>query len=418
MSFSDAIAQTVARLEFYRERIRQQGVGWAVARLIKQAVIIIGWFVLLPITLIMHLIRYRRVTVFTDRIGHLAAEVDCFVKERALGKLPARHWFILAPPHRVSNQHLLDYWRPHITVVTSPFLCALLGVMTWWRGLMVFDVSSYVLQLNATAVYYAVCAEWGNRPPLLQLSQADQTRGRDMLESMGMPRDAWFVCLQAREGGFSSADEILHQHRNSDVSKLIPAIEFITSRGGWCVRMGDPTTKPLPPLLQVIDYAHHTAHPEWMDIFLCASCRFFLGNSSGLSIVSSIFGVPCALANMVPLSCLGYASRDVSISKLLRRKNAHDYLSFGEVFKSPVADYRFARLYQDAGIEVEENSVEDILALTREMLDRVEGQVANSESDSLLQRRFHALLHPGHYGYGAASRVGTAFLSKYERLLP
>ena len=418
MSFSEAIAHTMARVEFYRERFRQQGVGWGVARLFKQATFVIGWFVLLPITLILHFIGYRRVTVFTDRIGHLAAELDCFLKEQALGKLPSRRWFMLAPPHRVSNRCLLDYWCPHIVVVTSPLLCAVLNAMTWWRGLMVFDVSSYVLRLNATATYYAVCAEWGNRPPLLQLSQGDRARGWDALESMGVPRDAWFVCLQAREGGFSPIDEVLHQHRNSDVLKLAPAIEFITSHGGWCVRMGDPSTKPLPRLPQVIDYAHHSAQSEWMDIFLCASCRFFLGNSSGLSIVSSIFGVPGALVNMIPMSCLGYAPRDVSIPKLLHRKDESDYLSFGEIFKSPVANYRLARLYQDASIEIEENSAEDILALTREMFDRVEGQTAYNEGDRALQQRFHLLLRPGHYGYGAVSRVGAAFLRKYEQLLP
>ncbi len=418
MNLSGAIAHATAKAQFYREQWRRQGTGWVVTRLIRRAIAMVAWLVLLPMTLVMHWIGYRRVTVFTDRIGHLAAEIDGFLKEKALGKLPARRWFVLAPPHRVSNRHLLDYWRPHIAVVTSPILCAVLGAMTKWRELMVFDVSSYVLRLNATATYYAVCAEWGNRPPLLQLSQMDLARGRDRLESMGMPRDAWFVCVQAREGGFSPADEMLHRHRNSDISKLIPAIEFITARGGWCVRMGDPTTKPLPRLPQVIDYAHHAAQSEWMDIFLCAACLFFLGNSSGISIVSSIFGVPCALINMIPLSCLGYAPMDVSIPKLLHRKGESDYLSFGEVFKSSLADYRLAKLYQDAGIEIEENSAEDVLALAREMYDRVEGQTVYDDSDGALQQRFHALLRPGNYGYGATSRVGAAFLRKYERLLP
>jgi len=418
MNFSNVIAHASVKFEFFRTRFRQQGVKWVVGRLIKQLMMGVGWLVLLPVTLVLHLIGYRRVTVFTDRIGHLAAEIDCFLKEKALGRLPDHYWFVLAPPHRISNRALLEYWRPHIRILTSPWLCGLLSSMTWWRGLMTLDVSHYVLRLNSTAVYYEVCAEWGNRFPLLRLSQADHEKGRNVLEAMGMPRDAWFICVQAREGGFSPVDEILHQHRNSDILRLVPAMEFIASRGGWCVRMGDPTTIPLPPLPKTIDYAHHPAKSEWLDVFLCASCRFFFGNSSGLSIVSSIFGVPCALANMIPLSNLGYSPQDVSIPKLLRRKGESRHLSFGEIFRSPLADYRLAKLYQDAGIEVEENSAEDILALAREMCDRVEGRMVYDDTDTALQRRFHALLRPGHYGYGAASRVGAAFLRKYERLLP
>jgi putative glycosyltransferase (TIGR04372 family) len=417
MNFSNVIAHASAKFEFFRTRLQQQGIKWMAGRLIKRVMVGVGWFVLLPVTLGLHLIGYRRVTVITDRIGHVAAEMDCFLKEKALGRLPDRRWFVLAPPHRISNWPLLEYWRPHIRILTSPWLCGLLSSMTWWRGLMTFDVSHYVLRLNSTAAYFEVYAEWENRPPLLRLSREDHEKGRNILEAMGVPRDAWFICVQAREGGFSPLDEILHQHRNSDILKLVPAMEFIASRGGWCIRMGDPTTTPLPSLSKTIDYAHHSTRSEWMDVFLCASCRFFLGNSSGLSIVSSIFGVPCALANTIPLSYLSYSPQDVSIPKLLRRESDGCYISFEEIFKSPLADYRLAKLYQDAGVEIEENTAEEILELASEMLDRVEGKIAYDEVDMDLQRRFHVLLRPGHYGYGAASRIGAAFLRKHNSLL-
>jgi len=410
------LTQARIRFELLRARLRRQGVLWLAGRLLVGSARAIGWVVLLPATLILHLAGWRRVLVFTDRIGHLAAEVDCFLKAKALGELPARRWFILAPPHRVSNRTLLEYWKPHIRVVTSPWLCTVLGAMSRWPGLMSLDASHYVLRLNATAEYFRICAEWGDRPPLLRLSEADRKRGRDALASMGVPHGAWFVCVQAREGGFSPVDEALHSHRNSDVGRLLPAMAFIVSQGGWCVRMGDPTTTPLPPLANVIDYAHHSAKSDWMDVFLCASCRFFLGNSSGLAIVSNVFGVPCALANMVPLSNLSYAPRDISIPKLLRAKDGGRYISFEEAFRSPLANYRLARLYEEAGVEVEENSGQEMLGLASEMLERVNGTRVYSDADEELQRRFHSLLRPGHYGYGSASRIGADFLATHRDL--
>jgi putative glycosyltransferase (TIGR04372 family) len=282
---------------------------------------------------------------------------------------------------------------------------------------MSFDVSAYVLRLNSTAIYYQVGTEWDGRPPLLELSRTDEQHGRDVLEAMGMPRDAWFVCVQAREGGFSPLDEALHHHRNSDVLRLVPAMEFITSQGGWCLRVGEPSATPLPVLSHVIDYARHPAKSDRMDIFLCAACRFFLGNSSGLSIVSTVFGVPCALANMIPLSSLGFSSQDVSIPKLLRKGPDGRYLSFVEIFNSPIANYRLAKLYEDSGLVIEENSVQDILELSREMLVRTDGTAVYGELDEALQRRFHSLLRPGDYGYGASSRVGASFLHEHRHLL-
>lgn len=53
--------------------------------------------VLLPLTLLLHLMGYRHVNVFTDRIGHLALELDCLIKEQQLGLISARKWLLLAP---------------------------------------------------------------------------------------------------------------------------------------------------------------------------------------------------------------------------------------------------------------------------------------------------------------------------------
>ena len=92
-------------------------------------------------------------------------------------------------------------------------------------------------------------------------------------------------------------------------------------------------------------------------------------------------------------------------------------LRFEEVLESPLANYRYAKLYADSGIVPVENSADEILELVREMLDRLEGRFEEIDEDRYLQEQFMKLLRPGHYSYGAASRVGAAFLRKYRHLL-
>lgn len=93
--------------------------------------------------------------------------------------------------------------------------------------------------------------------------------------------------------------------------------------------MGDTTMEPLPFLPQVIDYAHHPLRSPRLDIILCARARCILGNTSGIFLVGSIFGVPSA-ANMVPMSVSlikpgHYAYKAASrISSLFLRK--YEYL--------------------------------------------------------------------------------------------
>jgi putative glycosyltransferase (TIGR04372 family) len=278
---------------------------------------------------------------------------------------------------------------------------------------MRFDAGRYVLRLDHSQQAYRINALWTGRSPLLALTEEDIRWGETEIAALGVPNGNWFVCIHAREGGFSPQDEGTHAHRNGSIEALIPAMKEIIARGGFCVRMGDATTRTLPAIEGVIDYAHHVNRSPRLDIVLCARARFFLGNSSGIAIVSSVFGVPAALANMVPLSALGIMPSDLSIPKLYRRRKDGGLLDFDEIFRTKAANFRFAHQYSDAGIDLVENTSDEILELTKEMLERLDARFAPEARDEILQRRFVALMKQGDYGFGASSRIGAAFLRRY-----
>jgi len=168
----------------------------------------------------------------------------------------------------------------------------------------------------------------------------------------------------------------------------------------------------------VIDYAHSGRKSEWMDVFLCAHCRFFLGNSSGLYLLSSLFGVPSALANLIPVSSsLSVIPVDIGTPKVLRRRGTGELLKYTEILASPLGNFRFTEQYSEAGVIVEENTPEDIRDLALEMLGRCEGSVVYTPEDEVLQKRFQGLFREGHYSFGAASRVGRDFLQKHADII-
>jgi len=370
-----------------------------------------------PVALALHVIGFRRLTFGTARIGHLASEPDSFLKARALGELPTRRWFFVATPRKIANEHLLTYWTARIPVVRNPIVGSTIIGMTS-LGLMRYDTGRYVQWYDRSQEIYRLNAQWAGRPPLLALMPEDVTWGREMLSSLGLPPDAWFVCVHARESGFSPQDEVMHRYRNADPEALIPAMREIVARGGWCLRMGDPTTRPLPPIPGVVDYAHHPMRSARLDVVLCAKARFFIGNSSGLALVSSVFGRPSLLVNAVPMSGLGILPTDLTVPKLYWNIAERRLLRFDEILGTPAASYRFATQYQRAGIEVRENSPDEILDATVEMLDTLAGRYIPTPGDARRQRSFMSLLRPNDYAYGAASRVSATFLSKYQHLLP
>ena len=66
--------------------------------------------------------------------------------------------------------------------------------------------------------------------------------------------------------------------------------------------------------------------------------------------------------------------------------------------------------YAAAGLEVIENTPEEILGLTRELNETLDGTWKPPEEDEELQQRYRALIPPGHRCYGFPSRAGAEFL--------
>ena len=403
-------------ISYYFKKLLDQGLYWTLSRIFSKLINNLIAITLQPIALIGHVLGYRRIAVSDYHIGHLAAEPDCFLKLKKLGLLKEKYKFFIAPTRCVANQCLLDYWRPHITIINNPMVSYLCRMASKF-SLMHYDIADYIMTNKTAALYFDVCRRWEGQAPLLTLTDEHRSKGKTALKQLGLPDNAWFVCLHVREAGFSPATEFIHSYRNADIENFRLAVETIASQGGWVIRVGDASMKKIENLPNFIDYTSSSQKSDWMDVYLCAECKLFIGDTSGLFLVSTIFGVRSVLANMTPLAAKAYCANDLYIPKLLRDKVTGSYLKFSDVLNSPAANFRETRLYDDAGIVLEENSPEDINDLVTEALLKLNNKWVADADDELQQEHFNALFQPHHYGYYSASRIGAEFLKKHADLV-
>src|SRR5262249_48981936 len=151
---------------------------------------------------------------------------------------------LLAPTAAVANSWYLQYWRTCYEVVSDPHLATVFG---HFANILGDRVSSRLELPGGLETYFcegmgAIQEAWeiDGRGPLLQLTNADREFGREQLRRMGLPDDAWFVCLHVRSAGYHKEWQNPHQaHRNANVRSYLSAIEEIVRRGGWVIRMGD-----------------------------------------------------------------------------------------------------------------------------------------------------------------------------------
>lgn len=368
--------------------------------------------------IILYFLRFRFARISNPkRIGHIATDPDWYLKEVIIRKHPLIKPILLISKKECPNLCLLQYWERYYSIVWNDILISALKPFFSFPFLKI-NLYRSAIEWFVSGTYPDFLTQWGSRPPLLALSEDHRKQGEEALAELGVPPDAWFVCVHAREGGYSPGDEHVHEFRSCSIESYGLAMEAIVERGGWCIRVGDSSMRPLPPTSGVIDYVHLPQKSDWMDVYLLASCRFMLGNTSGPYNVSSVFGVPVVLANLAPMA-MAYPSspRDIGIPKLLKWKNSGDFVKFSEVLDSPAASFFTAEQFENCGVVHIDNSPDEIRDLTVEMMDRLDGIVTYTDEDERFQARFRELFSPGRSESGPESHIGRDFLRKYASLM-
>lgn len=322
------------------------------------------------------------------------------------------------------NPHLMSYWQDYMTIIDDPATCRITDPIA--AALSEEDAGPFRLGDKILPTHSALALanhqwETEGRPPVFRLREEDRARGVAALQNFGFNEHDWFVCLHVREPSAKGNEPF----RQAAIDDYIPAIKAVTDRGGWVVRLGIGGP-PLPAMEHVLDYANSAIRSDWMDVFLCGACRFFIGTSSGMYTVSHAFGRPVVQTNYLPTSTLYLGSDHLFLPKLARNKTTGNMLSFNDLMSAPFSiAANDAVLDEILDVTVISNTAEEIREVVEEMIDQVDGRpdATGNEQDRHLQDRFKALTAAagtlvGLPGVPLNCRIGTAFLRRHQSLLP
>lgn len=236
---------------------------------------------------------------WTRAIGHIGL-IQYAVKLKRLGLGAWNRIVVVSRAGTVANAALLRQYGDEIVIETKPSRVAELAPRVCGEGLRVLDVLYWpgrktIFFREACNVIEALWQARHGEQPLLRLDDEQITAGRDAARAIGLPEDATFVCLHVRESGYHG--DPAHRQRAFRIDDYMPAIQAVTARGDWLVRLGDPSMSPLPPMARVIDYANSPARTPALDVWLAARCRFFIGTNSGPMFMPHLFGRPALITN-------------------------------------------------------------------------------------------------------------------------
>jgi putative glycosyltransferase (TIGR04372 family) len=264
-------------------------------------------------------------------------------------------------------------------------------------------------------------------PPHLTFTKEEQKQGEAGLRKIGIPEGADYLYFYARDNAYldaslappkSAGDWRYHDYRDSCIDNYMPAVEALSRRGYFAVRMGAAvrevlnTTDP-----KIIDYATKY-RSDFLDVYLGANCRFALGDTAGIYGLPTIFRRPMAFVNYLPFEGVhSWNPQDLFIPKKLWLKNESRFMTFREILDSGAGRFAQSQRYEEFGIQAVENTPEEIHGLAVEMDERLNGAWQMTGEDEELQRRFWSLFKTSDWHGTIRSHIGTEFLRQNRELL-
>jgi len=380
-------------------QIRQRG-RMIILRKLKLALYLPSYILAIPAVLVIRLIKpwllVRIGSLMSSRIGHFAANTELYLCEQSAGiNKPAQRYidiFYMAYKP-ICNLQLATMWKRLLYIWPEYFLAPVAKLNHLIPNNELHEVG------NNTQHDRDVHNLLDRFPSHLQFTDEEILLGENGLRKMGIPSGIPFVCLIVRDNGYLSEylnkkDIVYHNYRDSKIQNYVLAAEELVNRGYFVIRMGIHVHETIKSThKRIIDYATNGMRSDFMDIYLGAKCEFCISTGTGWDEIPEMLRRPMVYVNLVPISYLHtFRAEFLSITKKHVLKESQRVLTLQEIFAYGLDLSLHTSDYELKGVQLVENTPEEIRDIAIEMADRINGSWQPHDDDEKLQKLFWEIL--------------------------
>lgn len=304
-----------------------------------------------------------------------------------------------------------------------------------------FTIQDGYSEIKSAAAYdkAAAAGDINSRRAYITFADAEMAAGAQFLREKNVRE---WVCIAARDSvyrrdvmGFQNDNlNDIDFYRNSDIASFEQAAQYFATQKISSFRMGAKVGNGLAEKSTMIDYAR-LYRTELLDVFLFSRCLFCLSDPSGIELLASLFSRPVVQVNTsmlttrVDSNLIADDRRDLMIMQKYWDPIRRRYLTFRDMLRYEIygdekiydicAPANTYLIYRRKGIVPVQNTPEEIVAVSQEMLQRLSGNVEYTQEDIELQERFLEIRreHEGQGNEFFNFRVGRDFLRENKWLL-
>lgn len=312
-------------------------------------------------------------------------QLMCDLQEEASGgklKVVLPFFFSDYCAKSIFNYRVFDVFEKYLYIINNKNMEFWKYVFTYHRT----DIKTSRLNRYCVGRCHSILVD--SAMPFIGFSEEQIAEAHKKMKKMGI--DGEYICIHARDGGvkkaaFSAERAWQTEARECDINSFQKAVLYFQEKGLQSVRLGKYERQRCT-IPGIVDYANKY-HDDLMDFYLVANCRFLIGCDSGLTDISTYWRVPHLLTNMVRISNgyegVFYIKESMYIPKKIWSQEKQRYLNLVERFriesKYDISERNLKGL--NLGIQIEDNTEEEIYQAAMELYDRLNGTWVESEEE-------------------------------------
>ena len=359
-------------------------------KFIKLIVYTLSPFVICFLLLIYPFLKIRFSFQSAERIGEISTQMEVYLSEKQLGLCKKRILDIFILTDLISNYTFIELLKKKVLIYPNFLTHPIYKTLNYLSKYFQF-FNHFILRTKYEDNNFCIMRSNINLAP----DDYFIKEGESFLKKIGIPQDAKIICLIVRDETylkkkFPNKDWEYHNYRNCNIENFKDAINFATNKGYYVFRMGETVGKDLDiDNNMYIDYSKKF-RTDFLDIYLAYRCTFCITTSTGWDCVPAFtFRKPVLWTNYVPVgNLLTYSPNFIFSFKIHKNKLSDKNLSLKSISESNVSYATNSDLYKNSSIELIENSPNQLVELTKEMIELVDDNHNYSVEELENQKKF------------------------------
>jgi putative glycosyltransferase (TIGR04372 family) len=240
--------------------------------------------------------------------------------------------------------------------------------------------------------------------PWVKLTEAEQNDGYKRAIDAGIPVDKLpIVLIFNRDSGYLPTTYNFpmnfeyHSYRDYPIDSMYEATKALIDLGYHVVRVGRNFTKKTDwDLKEFTDYTMLEPN-DLLELYLFSLCKFSVGTASGLASFPMLFRKPQVWTNVVPVAGQPYTKTtniDIIMPKTHVSRDDNCPINASKIAKLGAGVFGQSSEYDNAGIDVVNNSPDDIRDAAIEMHQRISENYTPSDETLKKQNKYFSYIAP------------------------